>query len=182
MVSVLFARSDSNYKSLPDVDVWDIERDALNFTGGNPVVCHPPCRAWGRLRQFANPRPGEKDLALFAVNQVRACGGVLEHPESSTLWGHCNLPRPGELPDQYGGYSICVDQFHFGHRAEKRTWLYIVGCTSLPEIPQRPGKPTHCVRPTKKYPRLPSITKPEREHTPLGFAQWLVELASRCLT
>lgn len=37
-----------------------------------------------------------------------------------------------------------------------------------------------CVRPTKSYPRLPSITKPEREHTPPALAEWLVELARRC--
>src|ERR1019366_1890829 len=32
-VAVLFARSDSIYKMLPGLDVWDAERDALNWNG-----------------------------------------------------------------------------------------------------------------------------------------------------
>jgi len=43
-VAVLFARADSIYKSLPDCDVYDIERDARTYDGPWPVVAHPPCR------------------------------------------------------------------------------------------------------------------------------------------
>lgn len=181
-VAVLFARQDSVYKNISGCDVYDIERDARTFPGGIPVVAHPPCRAWGRLRQFSKARTDEKALAPWAVEQVRAWGGVLEHPAESTLFGHCELPRPGEFPDEHGGWTLAIEQFHWGHRAEKATWLYIVGClqSDIPAIPRRPGKPTHCVRPTKSYPRLPSITKPEREHTPPALAEWLVELAKRC--
>ena len=181
-VSVLFARADSVYKTLPGVDVWDQTRDARNWPGGCPVVAHPPCRQWGRLRQFAHGTPEEKALGPWAVDRVREVGGVLEHPAESTLWLHCGLPRPGEFADRFGGWSINVEQFHWGHRAEKATWLYIVGLDSgdLPATPSRTGRPTHCVRPTKKYPRLPSITKPEREHTPVDLAKWLVDLARRC--
>lgn len=181
-VAVLFARADSHYKSIPGCDVWDIERDARKWPGGAPVVAHPPCRAWGRLRQFAKPRPDEKQLAIDAVARVRQFGGVLEHPAESTLWLKCGLPRPGEFSDEFGGYAIEVEQFHFGHRAEKATWFYIVGCplSALPPIPHRPGRATHCIRPTKAYPRLPSVTKAEREHTPPALAAWLVELARRC--
>lgn len=180
-VAVLFARADSIYKSLRDCDVWDAERDALRWNGGAPVVAHPPCRAWGRLRQFAKPRPGEKMLAILAVANVRAFGGVLEHPAESTLWEHCSLPRPGEFRDAWDGYSIEIEQFHWGHRAEKATWLYIVGCqpSQLPAFPRREGRPTHCIRPTKSYPRLPSVTKREREATPPELAEWLVEVARR---
>ena len=179
-VAVLFARQDSIYKTMPECDVYDIDRDARTWLGGCPVVAHPPCRAWGRMRQFANPRDDEKSLALFALAKVRTYGGVLEHPAESSLWVEKMLPRPGRAPDQYGGYSIQIDQFHFGHRAEKSTWLYIVGVhpDDLPAIPKREGKPTHCVRPTKSYPRLPSITKPEREHTPEPLARWLVAVAN----
>ena len=81
-VAVLFARSDSIYKALPGCDVYDIERDARRWPGGAPVVAHPPCRAWGRLRAFAKPRHDEKDLARWAVAQVRngaACWNTLSH-------------------------------------------------------------------------------------------------------
>lgn len=181
-VAVLFARADSIYKTMPGLDVWDIERDARKWSGGSSIVAHPPCRAWGRLRQFCHAAPGERLLAPYAVHLVRCYGGVLEHPAESTLWGDQSLPRPGQFPDQFGGYSIAVDQFIFGHRAEKSTWLYIVGCDpdDLPFLPIRGGSPTHCVRPTKAYPRLPSITKREREATPPEFAAWLVEVARRC--
>lgn len=182
MIAALFTRADSVYKALPGVDAWDAQRDARQFPGDRPVVAHPPCRAWGRLRQFASKvRPDEKALGPWAVAQVRACGGVLEHPRQSTLWEHCGLPLPGAEADAWGGYTIEVDQFHWGHKAQKRTWLYIVGVplSLLPPMPMRGGQPTHCVRPTKYYPRLPSITKAEREHTPRELCRWLVEAAQR---
>lgn len=183
-VAALFVRHDSIYKSMPGVDCWDIARDAKQWPGGCPVVAHPPCRAWGRLRQFSKPREGEKQLGIDAVARVREFGGVLEHPAESTLWPACAMPRPGQFPDEWGGWTLPIEQFHFGHRAEKATWLYIVGAEpdELPPIPRRPGRATHCVRPTRSHPRLPSITKAEREHTPPELARWLVELARRCAT
>lgn len=181
-IAILFARQDSHYKSLAGVDVWDIDRDARKFPGGYQVVAHPPCRAWGRLRQFAKPRPDEKELAIFAISNVQRFGGVLEHPACSSLWNECDLPKPGEFPDEFGGWTLSIEQFHWGHKAQKATWLYIVGCaqSDIPAIPKRFGSPTHCIRPTKSYPRLPSVTKAEREHTPPLLASWLVDLASRC--
>jgi hypothetical protein len=180
-VAILFARRDSVYKTLPDVDVWDEERDARKWPGGCPIVAHPPCRGWGRLRQFSYATDAERELAPWAVRQIERAGGVLEHPAESRLWIDMMLPRPGRKK-KFAGYTIEVDQFHWGHRAEKRTWLYIVGCEPdcLPQMPRLDGKPTHCIRPTRKYPRLPSIPKPEREHTPIEFAKWLVEIARRC--
>jgi len=169
MVAVLFARADSNYKALPGVDVWDIERDARRWPGGDFIVAHPPCRAWGRLRAFANPRPDEKQLAIFAVEQIRRWGGVLEHPKASPLWPAMDLPKPGAPADAHGGWSIEVEQFHWGHRAAKATWLYIVGCpiSRMPDAPFRQGEPTHVVQSRKRTGYKPHITKAERESTPL---------------
>ncbi|GAA0834716.1 hypothetical protein [Cupriavidus pauculus] len=179
-IAVLFARADSNYKDLPGCDVWDFERNALNWPGGTPVIAHPPCRGWGRMRQFAQPREGEKELALWAVDQVRSFGGVLEHPERSTLWGAAGLPDVGKR-DAFGGWTLGIHQHEFGHRAEKATFLYIVGCepANLPDMPLRLDEPTHCIRPTRSYPRKPSVTKAEREHTPPALAAWLCEVARR---
>lgn len=181
MVAVLFARADSVYKRMEGCDVWDAERDALRWPGGSPVVAHPPCRAWGRLRQFSLATSAEKVLAPWAVDQVRRYGGVLEHPAESTLWDHCRLPRPGRMQDDWGGWSLCIKQCDWGHRAEKLTWLYVVGISpyDLPPFPE-PRTPTHCIRPTRSYPRMPSVTKPERERTTPLLAEWLVELARRC--
>jgi hypothetical protein len=181
-IAVLFCRQDSVYKTIPGTDCYDIERDARTWPGGSPVVAHPPCRAWGRLRQFAKPREDEKGLALWAIDQVRRFGGVLEHPEGSTLWPTAGLPAPGAR-DEFGGWTLGIHQHEFGHRAEKATLLYIVGCNpaDLPGIPLRMEEVTHCIRPTKSYPRKPSVTKPEREHTPLALAEWLVEVAKLCV-
>ena len=194
-VAVLFARGDSVYKTLPGCDVWDAERDARRWPGGCPVVAHPPCRAWGALRYFAKPRPDEKELAIFAVAQVRRFGGVLEHPKASTLWPVAGLPKPGQT-DEFGGWTLPIYQSSFGHRAEKATLLYIVGCApaDVPDMPLVLGDATHViassagrkvggvfVRRRKGDPGWrPECGEAEREHTPPALAAWLVELAERC--
>lgn len=193
-VAVLFARADSNYKTLPDVDVWDAERDARRWPGGCPVVAHPPCRAWGQLRALANPRPDEKALAIYAVEQVRKFGGVLEHPKNSTLWPTLGLPRSGER-DEFGGWTLPIYQMWWGHRAEKPTLLYIVGCApaDVPPLPLALGEAHYICGSSGRRrdgSRLhkgdrgwrPEITKAEREHTPPALAAWLVELAAKCKT
>lgn len=179
MIAVLFARRDSIYKTLPDVDVWDEDRDALCWPGGTPVVAHPPCRAWGRLRTFARPDPGEADLALWAIIQVRRYGGVLEHPSGSTLWPFANLPNPGKR-DKSGGWTLPINQHDWGHRAKKATWLYIVGCSPVdtPTTPLRLDEPTHVVQ--SRRPGRRHVTRAEREHTPIELARWLVEVAKCC--
>lgn len=186
-VAVLFARRDSIYKTMPDVDVWDADRDARNFDGDVPVVAHPPCRAWSALSHMAKPRHDEKDLARFAVRIVRQNGGVLEHPISSKLWPDQGLPEMGSR-DEFGGFTIVVPQFWFGHRATKNTRLYVCGCdrTDVPEIPLVLGEAPCVVTTSKRKCMTPPsqwkerLGPKEKEGTPTAFAKWLVELASRC--
>lgn len=187
-VAVLFARSDSVYKSLPGCDVYDKDRDAMNFQGGKSVVAHPPCRLWGQLANKATrAEPGEKKLAIWSVDQVRRYGGVLEHPASSRLWSEAKLPEPGQV-DEYGGWTLPIMQKDWGHRAMKKTRLYIVGVNprEIPALPLRLGEATHVVSsgyakgPHRHRSMKPEITKAEREHTPVALAEWLVELARRC--
>ena len=183
-VAVLFARADSVYKTLPGCDVYDMERDARIYDGPHPVVAHPPCRAWATLRFHANPRPDERNLARLAVALVREFGGVLEHPFRTTLWAAQKLPNVGER-DQYGGFTLVIDQHWWGHRAQKRTRLYVVGCQphEVPDMPLRLGEATHTVglwSGRDKATCRPSIAKKEYEHTPHDLAVWLVELARRC--
>lgn len=180
-VAILFARHDSIYKTIPDCDVWDADRDALKWPGGCPVVAHPPCRLWGRLRNFSTAPESEKELALWAARQVRKWGGVLEHPASSTLWPAANLPQPGER-DSFGGWTLTVSQWWWGHKADKLTWLYICGVQppELPAIPYRIGEPAFVVQTRNRKSLKADISKAEREHTPVEFARWLVEVAHKC--
>lgn len=183
-VTVLFARSDSIYKTLPGVDVWDAERDARKWQGGTPVVAHPPCRAWEVFAMFAKPRDDEKALAPWAIAQVRQQGGVLEHPNGSKLWPELGLPEPGQT-DEYGGWTLPIHQHWFGHRAEKKTRLYIVGCRpqDIPDMPMVLGEAHYVIGDVGRASngtKRPEISKAEREHTPPQLAEWLVELARRC--
>lgn len=183
-VAVLFVRSDSVYKQIEGLDVYDIDRDARTFNSDLPVIAHPPCRAWGRLRGLAKPRHDEKELARFAVDQIRKNGGVLEHPESSTLWADKQMPNPlvcaPGSKDEFGGWTLPISQNWFGHKARKNTWLYIVGIEprSIPDFPIVLGEAQYVVtssKRTKKWKK--EITKAEREHTPAQLAFWLVDLA-----
>lgn len=181
MVTILFARRDSVYKALPNCDVWDVDRDALTWRGGTPVVAHPPCRIWGRLSAFAKAPESEKMTAFFAVNAVRRWGGVLEHPAYSKLWKAAGLPLPGSV-DDWGGFTISVPQFWWGHRAEKWTWLYICGLRPafVPGVPFRLGDAPCVIAQSRRRQDLrwrPEVSKAEREHTPRDFAVWLIELA-----
>lgn len=182
-VAVLFARADSVYKTMSGVDVWDEARDARKWPGGCPVVAHPPCRAWGAFAMFAKPAPHEKDLAVWAVQQARKFGGVLEHPAASKLWPAVGLPEPGKR-DQFGGWTLPIHQHWWGHRAEKKTRLYICGIdpADIPAMPMRLGQATHVIGDVGRagFGNRPEVTKAEREHTPPELAAWLVELARRC--
>ena len=125
----------------------------------------------------------ERALAIMAVRHVQRFGGVLEHPAESTLWAHMGLPLPGRAPDQYGGWTAQIRQCDWGHKAEKLTWLYIVGVhpDALPELPP-PSEPIGVIKPQRGVPRdgRKIVTKAEREHTPPALARWLVDLAARC--
>jgi hypothetical protein len=97
----LFVRADSAYKKREQWDSYDQSRDALSYNGSTPVVCHPPCRAWGRLSHMAhNVREGEASLALWSIEKIRELGGILEHPNGSRLFGSF-LPNVGETALQY---------------------------------------------------------------------------------
>jgi hypothetical protein len=187
-VAALYVDARGPYPKMPGVDCWDVARDATKYDGPGPIVAHPPCGPWGKLRHLY--LGNEHDCAPLAVDQVRLWGGVLEHPAQSLLWAHAGLPVPGAEPDAFGGYTIQVDQCEWGHVARKGTWLYLAGvprgAITPPPYPGR--KPTHwCSGTRKRQPGskggvLPAGMKfcsaQQRRRTPLAFAEWLVSLAA----
>lgn len=140
MIAALFVAERGPYTHLWGVDPWTKTRDARRYGGPHPVVAHPPCERWGRY-WFGGPTAhkmgrrhikGDDDGCFAAaLAAVRTWGGVLEHPEASSAWEHFGLvlpPRNGGWvrADAYGGFTCCVEQGHYGHRARKATWLYAV--------------------------------------------------------
>ena len=176
------------YAQIPNVDCWGFAsrdgrqcdlfartRDARHYIGPHSVIAHPPCGPWGRFWWNYKGGEGAKECGPIAVEQVRAFGGVLEHPSQSGLWKFCDLPMPGES-DLYQGTTIEVQQCDWGHKARKRTWLYVVGC-DIPPLPKA-ATPTHVmVRLLRNGNDWPEVPKAERHLTPIRFADWLIRLA-----
>ncbi len=134
-VAVLYVDERGVYSGLDSVEVWGVSRDARTYAGPHPVVSHPPCERWGRY-WYGGPsakvrRIKGDDGGCFAaaLSAVRRWGGVLEHPEASAAWDAFGLMRPPKsggwvVADWLGGWTCCVEQGHYGHRARKATWLY----------------------------------------------------------
>lgn len=173
-VAVLFARHDSVYKTLPGCEVFDKSRNAMSFRGNMPVIAHPPCRTWGKLAHFAKAPIHEPAYASWAVQQVRLYGGVLEHPLNSKLWRKSRLPDFKKINiDRWGGWTLSTVQWWFGHLSLKPTLLYIVGI-SPNDIPRQEYRLIDFSLRT-----VESLSKRQRELTPVAFAEWLVEIARR---
>jgi hypothetical protein len=175
--AVLYARKNSIYKLLPGVDVYDKDRDARTFTNDLPIIAHPPCRLFGKLKHFSKAPIEEKLLAYHAVNTVKLCGGVLEHPAHSQLWVDMDLPLPNQfinLNSYQNGFTLPIQQYDFGHKCQKNTWLYINGIhpNQLPAFPLILGKAKERIG--------DSGSMLTREGTPLALALFMIEIAILC--
>lgn len=181
--SVLFTLPDSEYQKL-GLECFDEKRDATTFDFSTPVIAHPPCRLWSRLRKFSTAPKEEKELALFAIDAVRLCGGILEHPASSTLFKEY-LPPAGQT-DDFGGFCFSVNLNWFGFPAQKKTWLYVCGLTrsEVPAIPLQFHPVTKVIESHSHKPgrtqQLPSLQKSLRSKTPLELCKYLEKIAAKC--
>lgn len=200
-VAALYVQRGGVYYGLPDVDPWDEERDARLYAGPWPVVAHPPCARWGRY-WFGGPsakvrRELGDDGGCFAaaLAAVRAWGGVLEHPEASHAWREFGLlapPRSGGwvAAGDFQGWTCCVEQGHYGHRARKPTWLYACGVSvarlTWGAAPQQRGliDAGYHSAAERRAARLAGtlrgggrMSKRERAATPLPFRDLLLDMA-----
>jgi hypothetical protein len=176
-VAALYVDPRGAYTSMRDVDCWPLERDARRYEGPFPVVAHPPCGPWSKMRHLCTKQ--DPTCGPAAVRSVQHFGGVLEHPAYSKLFWHCRLPLPGEFADAHGGRTFAVQQVSWGHCCNKATWLYIVGVPDeLVWLGMRSGGvATHRVTSGPRGPRLPSADKRIAALTPPEFARWLIDLA-----
>lgn len=182
-VAALYVDANGVYPKMPGVECWDEARDARKYAGPFPIVAHPPCGPWGRLKHLY--KGNERDCGLRAVAQVREFGGALEQPAGSGLWAEAYLPKPWTR-DMWG-MTVKVDQVEWGHVARKETWIYLVGVTIAASPPPFPGRePTHwCSGGRTKRPGMGATVPPgikvcsaqQRRRTPPLFAEWLVALA-----
>lgn len=195
-VAALYVDPRGPYLGMAGVDMWDYRRNAMLYDKEHPVVAHPPCGPWSKLRHLYLGK--EYPCAPHCVSQVRKAGGVMEHPAGSLLWREATLelPLPGAPPDRFGGFTIEVDQCAYGHVARKKTWVYVIGVArSIVDDGLRTGgTPTHWCsgfRPgggrksPARYkqsggavpPGIKVCSSQQRRRTPKAFAEWLVSLA-----
>lgn len=197
-IAALFVERGGAYYGLDAVDPWDAERDARTYAGPWPVVAHPPCERWGR---YWGGAPGQQprkilgdDAGCFAsaLERVRFWGGMLEHPEASHAWGTYGLAKPARAggwirADSRGGWTCCVEQGAYGHKARKATWLYACR-VQLPDLRwgRAPGdfvrldEGFHLIEERKRAVRTGAcqrLSKRQRAATPFEFRDLLISIA-----
>lgn len=199
MIAALFVQPRGCYYGLPNVEPWGLpERDARLYQGIYPVIAHPPCARWGRFWRGGLRRNSKRyqlgdDNGCFAaaLRSVRTWGGVLEHPADSRAWDAFHITTPPRWGGWVsaglfhpGAYTCCVEQGHYGHRARKRTWLYVCGYQGvLPELiwgaSEVPILGTRR-RVGQAYGNTQVMSHREREATPVEFRNVLIDIAMQC--
>ncbi len=197
MIAALFVATDGCYFNLDGVDPWDEQRDARLYAGPYPVVAHPPCQRWGRYWSGGPSARVRKTLGedggcfASALDSVRTWGGVLEHPEASHAWRAHRLIAPlrgggWSVADDVGGWTCCVEQGAYGHRARKATWLYASGA-DLPRMQWRAvgdfvrlGEGFHSKEERQRAIKTGAcqrLSKRQRAATPHAFRDVLIAMA-----
>jgi len=156
-IAVLCANVNSVYKSFPDLEVYDKNRNAYTFPGGSPIIAHPPCQQWSRLKHFAKGDQAEKDLAFFCLEMVNKYGGILEHPIGSHFFKAAGITKT---------YSI--NQSWFGFPAKKTTLLYFSQCAPA----------AHPLNFNAIEKRVQDLHSSKRSDTTIQFAEWLIKSVS----
>lgn len=191
MIAALFVETNGIYFGLPNVDPWDMQRDARTYAGPYRVVAHPPCDRWCQMAPVNQARYGHQvgdDDGKFeaGLRAVRTWGGVLEHPAFSLAWAAFDLPRPptsgGWVRGFCGGWSAHVEQRHYGHRARKATWLYCFGIDP-PPLKWGAGAPPEAwisadrPRAVLAEMGIGQLSKREAKATPIEFRDLLISIA-----
>jgi hypothetical protein len=122
MIAVIGVHPKSNYKHFGNLDLYDLHRDGFNFAGDIPVIAHPPCAQWSRLKAFSKFSAKDKNLAILCWHYVNQNGGIFEHPAGSSFFDYIGADRTNLLS---------VNQSWWGFPATKRTYLYFSRCKAI---------------------------------------------------
>lgn len=158
-IAILCAAHDSTYFDIVsphyELDIYTSARPTKLFNDNVPVICHPPCAQWSRLRKSSKYNAEEKQLAYDCFRHVRRNGGIFEHPHGS------------QFMREIIGYDNChsVQQSWFGFDARKSTLLY------LNRVTLQPGALSFSLPSTTVCDMLPG----ERSRSTLAFNKWLCD-------
>jgi hypothetical protein len=94
LIAALYIDRGGPYPKMADVDCWDEARDARLYPGPGPVVAHPPCGPWGRLRHLY--RGNEHDCGPRAVEQLEAPPGIKV----------CSAQQRRRTPPEFAAYLV----------------------------------------------------------------------------
>ena len=191
MISALFVEEGGCYFNDSSIDPWGIKRNAMNYCGNNPVICHPPCQLWEKMAKVNYARwggehnkPGNDGGAFkFALEQVNRCGGVLEHPAMTYAWSQYGLQKPkrGAGWEKSGDGWVCeVWQSAYGHKANKATWLYYKGHRKPFDLDWSTPQGAHQIGGADKRGKeknKPTISGKAASATPGAFKDALINLA-----
>jgi hypothetical protein len=175
LLEILCCARSSSYDAIPWVATRKRTSSAWLTTSPLPVIAHPPCRFWSRSSNLSRATGldmiRELLLGLWCVRQVARRGGIVEQPAWSRLWRAANLPRPTSQTQSPYSWSISLDQYTFGHRVHKPTWLWFchIHQSQLP-------RPPLALRPDPQRTQG-DITAGQRSATPPLFARWLCDCA-----
>ena len=199
MIAALFVQYGGTYYGLDNVIPYGIggkrgtyrNRSAMDYFGPHPVIAHPECSVWCRQARVNESRYGHKvgndgGMFDFALRTVRRYGGVLEHPAFTLAWPHFKLPSPppaGWEATGDGAWVCQVAQRNYGHKATKKTWLYVVTPRKPPELIWGDGPPPGAWISTDR-PRaelaamgISQLSKREAKRTPPAFRDLLISIA-----
>lgn len=191
MIAALFVQPGGAYYGLPDVDPWDVVRDARFYEGPYPVVAHPPCQLWGPFAAVNYARWGGEhnkpgnDAGCFAsaLRSVTTFGGVLEHPYTSKAWKAHGVEIPAIAGWHRHGlheWTCQIWQSAYGHRANKATGILYCGIKPPFDLDWSRPIGTHQIGQRDqrgKARNKPTVGKKEASATPLAFRDVLIALA-----
>lgn len=123
MISVLCANKDSIYKSFPNLDVWDSNRNAYNFNGSNQnggVLEHPAGSSF-----FSEA--GIPKSKIYSVDQH-----WFGFPCRKRTYLFFNKCKPVEHSLRFDAIEKTVDQLHSSRRSDttKDFAAWLIKCVS----------------------------------------------------